>query len=318
MQAHATSAGFHHWGGGANGWIFSCFSFKKPTGLMLGKNLRLGGLFSGARRSRWVGERWSLLIRTQRPVCRLQPATTTSSNASASPRTSSRTGSTVSVDAGIMERAQLLTELGPLRVPLTDKGPRVGARDPGAHRMGATPWIGAGRSARCSIPTRYVGSASSQQNNCANCGEVRDNGPGAGAAWTWHASRALVRLMATITLLGCRSSTPGRDRQMSRGGLVAIPSSSRVSALEAGLFGREEVGQPRDVPACVFRGAMETADRFNLLASDDLSDIANRHSLLRHRVQVVDPAAMSSASWNRCAESEPVHGRPAVGPVPDL
>ena len=103
---------------------------------------------------------------------------------------------------------------------------------------------------------------------------------------------------------------------MSPGWVGCHPSSSRVSALEAGLSSREEAGQPGEVLACVLGG--DGDHREVEMPADHLGDVADRHALVGDRVQRRSRRGLLQRQAEEARGIEPVHGGPAVGPVADV
>ncbi len=103
---------------------------------------------------------------------------------------------------------------------------------------------------------------------------------------------------------------------MSPGLVGCHPSSSRVSALEAGASSaRKPASQVKCSPAS--SGEMETTGRLEM-AADHLGDVADRHALVGDRVQRRSRRRLLQREAEQARGIEAVHGGPAVGPVADV
>ena len=103
---------------------------------------------------------------------------------------------------------------------------------------------------------------------------------------------------------------------MSPGWVGCHPSSSRVSALEAGASSPMKAAQPAEVLARVL--GCDGDDRDLEMPSDDLRDVAERNALVGDRVERRSRRGLFEREAKEARRVERVHGGPAGRAVADV
>ena len=103
---------------------------------------------------------------------------------------------------------------------------------------------------------------------------------------------------------------------MSPGWVGCQPSSSRVSALEAGAS--SPMKPPSQVKCSAASSGAIDDDRELEVPSDDLRDVADRNALLGDRVQRRSRRGLFEPETEEARRIQPMHGGPAVAAVADV